>query len=270
MRLPQSALAEHPAHDVSQAYSFIPTTNALRVFERKGWVPTSCNEKHVRKAEYLGYQKHLIRLQRQGDITYFDRGLRPEIILINSHDRGSSFQVMAGLFRMACANGLIVSDGVFMAHRIIHSGYTEGKVFQAIESVEESIPAIFSKVILFQGVQVSEEKRVEYAELSAKIRWPKADKFPIDPGMLVNTYKRREDTHEDLWTVYNRVQENLLGGVHYRARYRREFSPTADQYVSPKLDSTARGSSREVTSIDERVRINRELWKLTEDFATVG
>lgn len=248
MNLPQSVLAEHPAHDVSKAYSFIPTTKALEVFESRGWYPSSCSEKHVKKAEYQGYQKHLLRLQKPGGTIY---DTKPEIILINSHNRGSSFQVMAGLFRMACANGLIVSDGMFMSHRIIHSGYTQDKVLKAILTVEESIPAIYGRVKEFQSVQLSDEKRVEYAELSAKIRWPKSESYPIDPAMLANIYRRDEDTHEDLWTVYNRVQENLLNGIHYRGNYRHI-------------------SSREVTSIDERVRINKALWDLTEQFATIG
>jgi hypothetical protein len=34
----------------------------------------------------------------------------PEIVLLNAHDGTSAYQFHAGLFRLVCANGLIVSD----------------------------------------------------------------------------------------------------------------------------------------------------------------
>jgi hypothetical protein len=35
-----------------------------------------------------------------------------EIILINSHDGASSYQMLAGMFRFVCCNGLVVGEVV--------------------------------------------------------------------------------------------------------------------------------------------------------------
>lgn len=45
----------------------------------------------------------MLRLRREGQIT----GKQvPEIILLNSHDGTSSYQMLPGLFRAVCQNGL--------------------------------------------------------------------------------------------------------------------------------------------------------------------
>jgi hypothetical protein len=49
----------------------------------------------------------MLRLRREGQIT----GKQvPEIILLNSHDGSSSYQMLPGLFRSVCQNGLICGE----------------------------------------------------------------------------------------------------------------------------------------------------------------
>jgi hypothetical protein len=39
--------------------------------------------------------------------------VRPEVVLVNSHDKSSAYQLHCGLFRLVCTNGLVVSDDTF-------------------------------------------------------------------------------------------------------------------------------------------------------------
>lgn len=52
--------------------------------------------------------KHMVRLRhgRQGSVLPEAN----EIILINSHDGASSYQMLAGVFRFVCCNGLVVGQ----------------------------------------------------------------------------------------------------------------------------------------------------------------
>ena len=62
------------------------------------------------------------------------------------------------------------------------------------------------------------------------------------------TPRRYEDRRDDLWTVYNRVQESLIkGGLSGRT-------------VQGKNNRT-----RAVTSIDGDVKLNRALWVMAEN-----
>jgi hypothetical protein len=59
--------------------------------------------------------------------------------------------------------------------------------------------------------------------------------------------RRFEDRRDDLWTVFNRVQENLTkGGLHGRSRTGRSMS------------------TRPITGIDQNVKLNRALWMLAD------
>ncbi|MBN3807442.1 DUF945 domain-containing protein, partial [Paraburkholderia sp. Ac-20336] len=69
---------------------------------------------------------------------------------------------------------------------------------------------------------------------------------PITENQLLAP-RRFEDRRDDLWTVFNRVQENLTkGGLHGRSRTGRAMS------------------TRPITGIDENVKLNRALWMLAE------
>ena len=63
--------------------------------------------------------------------------------------------------------------------------------------------------------------------------------------------RRAEDAGNDLWSVFNRVQENLLqGGI---------------LTVTPKDNGKVRRSrSRAIRSIDQNLEVNKMLWTLSE------
>jgi hypothetical protein len=57
-----------------------------------------------------------------------------------------------------------------------------------------------------------------------------------------------DDAGDDLWTVFNRVQENLLGGGLVR-----------------RTESGRLSRTRRITSIRQDVRLNSRLWDLAEE-----
>ncbi len=57
-----------------------------------------------------------------------------EIILLNSHDGSSSYQMLAGLFRFVCSNGLVCGDTVADV-RVPHTSDVAGQVVQGAFAV---------------------------------------------------------------------------------------------------------------------------------------
>ncbi|MNY58986.1 hypothetical protein D3C86_1953870 [compost metagenome] len=73
-----------------------------------------------------------------------------------------------------------------------------------------------------------------------------ATPVPITPAQLL-VPRRLEDDSPDLWSAYNRVQENLTqGGLHGRTATGR------------------RHSTRPIQGIDQNLKINRALWILAK------
>ena len=101
--LAPSIFAQNPISDGSNRYQFIPTFEVVKRLQNEGWLPASAQESHVRNQENQGYQKHLIRFQRQDLIL---DGEAIEVVLINSHNRSAAYQLMAGVFRFVCSNGM--------------------------------------------------------------------------------------------------------------------------------------------------------------------
>ena len=60
-----------------------------------------------------------------------------ELVLINSHDGLSSYRLMAGLFRVVCANGMIAGQS-YDEIRIKHQGDVIGNVIEGTYKVIET------------------------------------------------------------------------------------------------------------------------------------
>src|SRR5262245_46470202 len=104
-----SVFAEEKHHSRSEKYTYIPTTDLLRQMAREDVYPMEIRQGGSKHEDKLGFTKHLIRFRPMQFQSIVLHEAFPEIILINSHDGTSSYQLIPGWFRMVCSNGLIIS-----------------------------------------------------------------------------------------------------------------------------------------------------------------
>ncbi len=86
----------------SERYTYIPTINIINKLRDEGFQPFFACQSRVRDLGRREYSKHMLRLRREGHINGQEV---PEIILLNSHDGSSSYQMIPGIFRFVCTNG---------------------------------------------------------------------------------------------------------------------------------------------------------------------
>src|SRR3546814_17984138 len=67
------------------------------LLRKKGFQPFMVTQTRTRHEDRRDYTKHMIRLRHASQINA--RGEANEIILLNSHDGTSSYQMLAGMFR---------------------------------------------------------------------------------------------------------------------------------------------------------------------------
>jgi hypothetical protein len=79
----------------SARYTYIPTSDVLAGLRREGFQPFMVCQTRVRNQEKREHTKHMIRMRHAGQIASREAN---EIILLNSHDGTSSFQLLAGMF----------------------------------------------------------------------------------------------------------------------------------------------------------------------------
>ena len=234
-----SVFTEAKAPHLTDKYVQTPTSRVVEDLMNLGWQVTKAQE--VKSRKYKGFQKHVI-VFRHPDIMI--KGANgddafPQILLTNSHDGKAAFNFRVGIFRLVCSNGLVVSDADFNNVSIRHINYTFETLQSKIQEVIAKLPGLVQKINLFKSTQLSEDQMMEFATKAATLR----TKQKVNIMDLLNA-DRVEDQGSDLWVVFNRVQEKLLGGS-YKAGKRK---------------------ARSVKNFQKDIQINEQLFELVESY----
>ena len=245
-----SIFSEEPAEGVSNRYAFVPTHTVLDTFREAGYYPIMASENKVRNENNRGYQKHIIQFRS------LDNLLRPtandeyaDIVLTNSHNRTSSFKVDLAYWRLVCSNMLIVPSHSFVSNSIIHSGFQDTKIGDAIEEVTSFMPAIEQEIATFKKISLSDNEQRSLANAAIDLRFD-TKKHLIDPDELL-TIHRKADANSSLWTTFNRIQEAIIrGGI-----------------KGKNMESGRNFTSKAINAIDTNFLLNKELWSTVTTMA---
>lgn len=239
----------HGKHESrSERYAYIPTSEVLTGLRREGFQPFMACQARARTHDRLEHTKHMLRLRHASQITGTEAN---EIVLINSHDGSSAYQMLAGVFRFVCHNGVVCGDQISDI-RIPHKGNVADQVIDGAFTVLDDFELIADKVVDMKLIHLDEEEQQIFARAALTLRYDnQVQPAPVTETQLLDP-RRSDDRHSDLWTTFNRVQENIIkGGLVGRA---------ADG---------KRTTTRPITSIDNNIKLNRALWVLAEEMRTL-
>ncbi len=99
-RVAPSIFADAPHESRSQRYAYIPTAAVLAELRKEGFQPFMVTQTRVRDEGKREHTKHMLRLRHASQINGAEAN---EIVLLNSHDGTSSYQMLAGMFRLCPA-----------------------------------------------------------------------------------------------------------------------------------------------------------------------
>ncbi len=248
-----SIFAMKPFHEVSDRYGFIPTIQVIEALRSNGWYPVDATQKNVRIEAKQNFTKHLVRFRRLDDNIMVDDNI-VELLLTNSHDRSSAFVLHAGVFRIACANGLVIADSTFQKVSIHHTKNAPARVVQVANEIIKTVPIITSEIESMQNIELSQPERMILANTALDYILPEDDKLVTTRENLVSQIlrpKRQSDVGSNLWSTFNVIQEKALrGGLHIVKR-------------SIKT-GYRRSSTREVKSLDKNIKLNKALWSMAQ------
>src|SRR6266568_364950 len=109
LRATPSVFAQAAHESRSARYTYIPTSQVLEGLRDAGFVPTTAMQSKSRVEGKQDYTKHLLRLRKVDDLGY-DKPEVHEVVLVNSQDGTSAYNLYGGIFRLVCTNGLIRGD----------------------------------------------------------------------------------------------------------------------------------------------------------------
>jgi len=239
---------------VSGKYLFVNTETIIDDLDKLGWKPVQAAQRKGRGKSTI-FSKHMIAFQNpdlkikgsDGDDSF------PRIIMTNSHDGMQAFKFSVGIFRLVCSNGLVVADEQFSDFKIKHKGYTfdelRGVVNQAVADLPNKVEVLNQ---MKKRVLTSEEKNklaLDAMLIRAGIEpgSEKAKKFNYDDETIIDILdpKRKEDEGDDLWRVFNVVQEKITQGDFHAA-----------------LTGAKVRKVRKIKSFEKDLKVNKELFKL--------
>ena len=248
--------AEAPTNpDVSGKYLFVNTETIIDDLEKLGWLPVQAAQRKARKAEGTIFSKHMVAFQnpdikitsKDGDDAY------PRILLTNSHDGMQAFKFSVGIFRLVCSNGLVVADEQFSDFKIKHKGYSFEELRNVVRQAVEDLPNKVQVMNDMKNRTLTQEEKNKLALDAMLIRAgikPNSDKakeFDYDAETIEDILepKREADKGNDLWRVFNVVQEKITQGEFHAA-----------------LRGAKVRKVRKIKSFEKDLKVNKALFKL--------
>jgi len=241
----------------SDKFKPIATIDVVRKLEQEGFGVVGAVQSITRGEGRKDYAKHLLRLRKKDDVQRKVGDTVFETLLKNANDGTASYDLLAGLFRVRCLNSLVAMSTQLSTQRVRHSGDVAPKVIEGVFSVLNDAERALNAPDQWGQIQLDDSEQLLFAEAAHAIRFPVDENnnqiTHVKPDQLLNA-RRAGDSNPDLWTVFNRVQENVIrGGL--------------DNFGYDANNRYRRGHTRQVKGIDQSTALNRALWTLGEEMA---
>jgi hypothetical protein len=217
--------------NVKQKEFYIPTLDVVEKFQNEGWQIKGVNEQRGKNRKIssnyiqLHHPDFAVKNSKGKDEAY------TSITISNSCNGAKPLQMSLGIFRQVCTNGLVAFDRHGETENIKHIAINARDLDRFITPMNNKVNKLLTEVSEMKHRGLSIEDMRKLATEAASLRYANLDDINIDDLLIVN---RVEDESNDLWTVFNRIQENL---------------------------------THDIVNLDEDIKLNQRLFALAETFA---
>lgn len=251
-KLVPAAFAENPSSRVSNKYTFVPTFSIVEGLKKEGWYPVRAKQNKARSDERLYANFHAITFRTESFLTADVKDIVPEFILSTSHLGQHSHKGYAALQRVVCANGAVIIEKMFEAIRLTHMRWTQEEISEMTYEYAKTFPNVLDRIKVYKSVTLSASQKITFAKQAMEVKFHNQKvNNPFEASQLLEV-RREEDQKEDLWTVFNVIQENIIkGGISV-----------------PASDVRRKTKTKSIENIQREIQINKALWMLMASFAT--
>jgi hypothetical protein len=216
---------------IKQKEFYIPTLDVITKLQGEGWRVSGVAEQRGKNRKITS---NYVQLQHPDFAIQNSKGKDEaftSITLSNSCNGNRPLQMSLGLFRQVCTNGLVRFDQHAETEKIKHIEVNVRDLDRFVNSMNGKANQLLTEVNEMKHKGLSFEDMRKLAGEAARLRYNNLDNINIDDLLIVN---RVEDESNDLWTIFNRIQENL---------------------------------THDVKNMSEDIRLNQQLFSLVENFA---
>jgi hypothetical protein len=221
----------------------IETLDAIEGFQKEGW---KINGAYEKRGSDRRIQSHMIKMQHPDFGVKNLKGHTEAIATLNisnSCNGSKPMEMDLGAFRQVCSNGLMAHTS-YSHEKVSHTQKSYFSLPQIMARLNSKVSNVMDEFNKLKNVELDPVKAMSLAVMAAETRFGKDHGINVDQLLNIT---RKEDEGNDLWSVYNRIQENVT-------QPNRIFNPEG------KL----------ITGINdpfEDRRVNRELFQLAYAYA---
>lgn len=251
-------------HDsaLSERYVQVSTLDIIDALGKGGFFPVSARSMGTRSRDgrFAVHEVRLMHRDFQPTVietasTFTTTGV-PEVVIVNSHDGDKALTVSVGIYRQVCSNGLVLPDRAGSeSYRHKHIGITPEEVLEFAIKMAGGFPELCRRIQRFEALQLTDGQEAAFA-VGANRLLPKHNKAMVQsPSELLMPHRYHDGERHDLWTTFNKVQENIMRGN------------SSIGVVSAGTGRRRRQTLRATTSILRGNALDQDLWALMEEFA---
>ena len=243
---------QNASSEVSDKYSFIPSTKVIEDVMQLGWSPVSATQRTSNaRGSDNSFAQHMVNFRIDNPISISHSGdvIYPQITFVNSHDGKSTFRFYAGLFRLVCSNGLVVKSTDMGSFKLRHMGYTFEELQTQLNEFVSNLDGVVEKMNKMVNQTISVDAAKKLAQRALQVRFnDENEKFDDELLTQMITPIRVEDEGDSLWKTFNVIQERIIEG---------DF-----QYKS----GSKMRKARKIKNFQQDMKVNQQLWELAEEF----
>jgi hypothetical protein len=214
----------------------------LDALRKEGFEPFMVCQSKPRLEDRYGFAKHMVRMRHASQVAAEEAN---EIILINSADGTSSYQMLAGVFRFVCQNGCVAGD-IVQDIRVRHTGNVIDNVIEGSYTILDEFEQVDKSRNEMKAISLSQREQLVFARSALCLKYDKPEEAPITAEQLLRP-RRMADTKQDLWTTFQVAQEHLTRGG-----------------LRGLTANNKRTTTRAVNGIAENTKLNSALWTLAD------
>ena len=197
---------------IKQKEFYIPTIDVVQKLQNEGWLINGVDEqrnKNSRKITHnyvqMTHPDFAVKNKQGKDEAY------SSITIKNSCSGNQPLSMGLGAYRMVCSNGAIRFDEHAETEKIKHTEINYRDLDRFVHSMNDKAQNIIAEINAWKQQNMTVEQMRNLAYNAAKLRFNETDEN-FDPNALLRV-NRVEDEDNDVWTVFNRIQENLTHDV---------------------------------------------------------
>ena len=132
------------------------------------------------------------------------------LTISNSCNGNKPMTINMGAYRLVCSNGLIRYEKHAEETKIKHVEVDYNRLPQILELVNRKKERVLEEFNLLKNKNLTADEARQFAIQSVRLANREVTNQRVEELLRVN---RMEDEGMNLWNVFNRIQENLTGGM---------------------------------------------------------